>query len=142
MDAAAIIAALGLEKHPEGGWYREIHRARAAPGRRAAVTSIYYLLQAGERSHWHRVDAEEIWHFHAGAPLELCLSADGIASAAHVLGVDLAAGQRPQLVVPAGTWQSARALGGFSLIGCTVAPGFEFAGFELAPPHWRPGDAP
>lgn len=139
MDAAAIIAALGLQKHPEGGWYREIHRSAAAPGSRAAVTSIYYLLQAGERSHWHRVDADEIWHFHAGAPLLLSVSLDGRTTNEHRLGSALHAGERPQAVVPKGAWQSARSTGAFTLAGCAVAPGFEFAGFEMAPPGWQPG---
>jgi predicted cupin superfamily sugar epimerase len=139
MDAGAIIAALGLQRHPEGGWYREIHRSDAAPGERAAVTSIYYLLKASERSHWHRVDAEEIWHFHAGAPLELSISADGTQSATFRLGMNLAQGERPQMVVPKGHWQSAQSSEDFTLVGCAVAPGFDFAGFELAPPGWRPG---
>jgi predicted cupin superfamily sugar epimerase len=139
MDAGAIIAALGLQRHPEGGWYREIHRSDAAPGERAAVTSIYYLLKASERSHWHRVDAEEIWHFHAGAPLELSISADGTQSATYRLGMNLAQDERPQIVVPRGHWQSAHSSGDFTLVGCAVAPGFQFAGFELAPPGWQPG---
>jgi predicted cupin superfamily sugar epimerase len=139
MDADAIIAALGLQRHPEGGWYREIHRSEAAPGERGAVTSIYYLLKASERSHWHRVDAEEIWHFHAGAPLELSISADGTQSATYRLGMNLAQGERPQVVVPKRHWQSAQSSGDFTLVGCVVAPGFDFAGFELAPPGWRPG---
>jgi predicted cupin superfamily sugar epimerase len=138
MDAGAIIAALRLQPHPEGGWYREIHRSTAAPGQRAAVTSIYFLLKASERSHWHRIDAEEIWHFHAGAPLELSISRDGVDSATHVLGVDLAAGEQPQIVVPKGAWQRARSLGAFTLLGCAVAPGFEFSRFEMAAPGWGP----
>ena len=139
LDAGEIIAALGLQRHPEGGWYREIHRSEATPGQRAAVTSIYYLLKASERSHWHRVDADEIWHFHAGAPLELSISADGSRSATFRLGMNLAQGERPQIVVPKGHWQSAQSSGAFTLVGCTVAPGFEFSGFDLAPPGWRPG---
>ena len=138
MDADAIIAALGLQAHPEGGWYREIHRSSAPDGGRSPVTSIYYLLKQGERSHWHRVDAVEIWHWHAGASLELSISADGRRVERHVLGMALQDGARPQIVVPAHAWQSARSLGAFTLIGCTVAPGFEFAGFELAPPDWHP----
>jgi predicted cupin superfamily sugar epimerase len=138
MDADAIIAALGLLQHPEGGWYREIHRSATAFNQRAAVTSIYYLLKASERSHWHRVDAEEIWHFHAGAVLELSISGDGVDSSSHCLGLDLKKGERPQIVVPKGAWQSARSLGAFTLVGCTVAPGFEFSGFEMAPPNWQP----
>ena len=138
MDAGAIIAALGLQRHPEGGWYREIHRSPAAAGERAAVTSIYYLLKASERSHWHRVDADEIWHFHDGAPLELSISADGTDSVTYRLGMNLAQGERPQIVVPKDHWQSAHSSGAFTLVGCTVAPGFEFAGFEMAPPGWQP----
>jgi len=138
MDADAIIAALGLQRHPEGGWYREIHRSEAAPGTRAAVTSIYFLLKASERSHWHRVDAEEIWHFHAGAPLALSISTDGVGATELVLGLNLARGERPQIVVPRSAWQSAYSLGAFTLVGCAVAPGFEFSGFEMAPPGWVP----
>lgn len=139
IDAATIIAALGLQRHPEGGWYREIHRSAAAPGGRAAATSIYYLLQAGERSHWHRVDAEEIWHYHCGAPLRLTISQDGRSASEHRLGLALDQGERPQAIVPKGAWQAAASLGAFTLVGCVVAPGFEFAGFELAPPGWQPG---
>jgi predicted cupin superfamily sugar epimerase len=138
MDAEAIIAALGLLQHPEGGWYREIHRSAAARNQRAAVTSIYYLLKASEHSHWHRVDAEEIWHFHAGAALELSISSDGVDSSSYRLGLNFAQGERPQIIVPKGAWQSARSLGTFTLVGCTVAPGFEFSGFEMAPPNWQP----
>ncbi len=134
-DAAAnaIIAALQLSPHPEGGWYRETYRSEAPPGGRAAVTAIYYLLCAGERSHWHRVDAAEIWHWYAGDPLELRVERDTV-----WLGNNLSAGERPQAVVPRFTWQAARSLGAWSLVGCTVAPAFEFAGFELAPPGWQP----
>ncbi len=137
-EPRAIIAALGLVRHPEGGWYRETWRAAAAPGERAAGTAIYYLLEAGEFSHWHRVDAAEIWHWYAGGPLSLTLSPDGHDAEAHVLGPEIAAGQRPQRIVPAGWWQTATSLGAFTLCGCTVAPGFDFEGFELAPPDWRP----
>jgi predicted cupin superfamily sugar epimerase len=136
--AGEIIALLGLERHPEGGWYRQTF-ADAVPGGRPRSTAIYYLLKTGEESAWHRVDAVEIWHWHAGAPLELRLSADGKATATQVLGADLAAGQRPQGIVPTGHWQSARSLGDWTLVGCTVAPGFEFSGFELAPKGWQPG---
>jgi predicted cupin superfamily sugar epimerase len=130
-DADAVIEALGLEPHPEGGRFRETWREPAS-------TAIYYLLRAGERSHWHRVDATEVWHFYAGDALELPLSADGRDVARHVLGPDVVAGQRPQVVVAAGTWQSARPLGGWTLAGCTVAPAFQFSGFELAEPDWHP----
>ncbi len=134
MTAAQIIALLGLQPHPEGGHYRETFRdARAVDGR-SVGTAIYFLLAEGERSHWHRVDATEIWHWHAGAPLELEIEGQG----AVVLGADLMAGQRPQGIVPAGAWQAARSLGAWSLVGCTVSPGFEFGAFELAPPGWAP----
>jgi predicted cupin superfamily sugar epimerase len=153
-DAESIVKALGMRPHPEGGWYVEIHRSAlrvepvgdsgAAPtrepgarGTRAAMTSIYYLLARGQRSHWHRVDADELWAWHAGAPMELSV-AHAHSIAVHRLGMDLAAGERPQAVVPAHAWQSAQPLGEWSLIGCVVAPGFEFAHFEMAPPGWSP----
>lgn len=133
MTPEAVIAALDLQPHPEGGWFVETFRDPAVDGDgRARSTAIYYLLKAGERSHWHRVDAVEVWHFHAGAPLRLRLKQDGAEERTHVLGPDLAAGQRPQCVVAAGEWQAAEPLGAWTLVGCTVAPGFEFAGFELA----------
>jgi len=131
-DANEVIEALGLAPHPEGGWFRETWRE-------PATTAIHYLLRAGERSHWHRVDATEIWHFYAGDPLGLALSTDGHDLADHVVGADLAAGQEPQVVVPAGVWQSARPLGRWTLVGCTVAPAFRFEGFEMAPTGWEPG---
>jgi predicted cupin superfamily sugar epimerase len=138
LDADAIIEALGLKPHPEGGAYVETFRDDAGEGR-AASTAIYYLLRRGERSHWHRVDAVEVWHFHAGAPLELSLAqAEGAPIETHRLGVDLLAGERPQGVVPRGWWQAARSRGDWTLVGCTVAPGFEFSGFEMAPEGWNP----
>ena len=129
---SALIAHLQLIPHPEGGHYREIFRAPAADGGRSAVTSIYYLLGAGERSVWHRIDATEIWHYHDGAPLNLWLGQGGEATC-HLLGPDIAAGQQSQIVVPPGMWQAAESTGDYTLVGCTVAPGFEFDGFELAP---------
>ncbi|HKX09584.1 MAG TPA: cupin domain-containing protein [Stellaceae bacterium] len=138
-DAEAVIRRLGLVRHPEGGWYRETFRDTRAVGGRAASTAIYYLLQAGEVSRWHRIDTVEIWHWHGGAPLCLTLSADGRASEKLLLGPDVGAGEEPQRIVPAGVWQTARSLGAWTLTGCTVAPGFEFAGFELAPVGWEPG---
>ena len=141
-DAGEIIRALGLQPHPEGGHYRETFRDKVTLGEgdeaRAASTAIYYLLQAGEVSHWHRVDAAEIWHWYAGAPLELTVSPDGKAAETLVLGTDISAGQRPQGVVPAHAWQGARSLGAWTLVGCTVAPAFRFEGFEMAPPGWQP----
>jgi len=134
-----IITALGMQRHPEGGWYTETFRD-AVGGERGHSTAIYYLLEAGETSHWHRVhDAVEIWHHYAGAPLALSLSSDGSDKQTLTLGPDVLAGERPQGVVPAGWWQSARSLGVFTLVGCTVAPGFTFAAFEMAPPGWKPG---
>jgi hypothetical protein len=139
-DPAEIVAALGLEPHPEGGRYVQTWREPAGDGLRAASTAIYYLLQAGEESRWHRVDATEIWHFYAGAPLELRLAGNAAsAPEVHRLGSSVIAGERPQIVVPAGTWQAARSLGAWTLVGCTVAPGFRFEGFELAPAGWEPG---
>jgi predicted cupin superfamily sugar epimerase len=139
MDALEIERRLGLQPHPEGGMYAETWRAPAPAGERPSGTAIFFLLRAGERSHWHRVDATEVWHFYAGAALELSTSPDGHELARRVLGTDVAAGQRPQLVVPTGVWQSARSRGEWTLVGCTVSPGFEFAGFELAPHGWEPG---
>ncbi|MCA1953137.1 MAG: cupin domain-containing protein [Hyphomicrobiales bacterium] len=139
LPARDIIALLDLHPHPEGGHYRETFRdPRAGADGRSCGTAIYYLLEAGEVSEWHRVDAAEIWHFYAGAPLVLTISPNGHDAEARHLGPALAAGQRPQIVVPAGHWQCATSLGAWTLVGCTVAPGFEFAGFEMAPPGWRP----
>lgn len=142
MDADTIIATLGMQPHPEGGHYVETWRGPAGPGGRAVGTAIHFLLRAGERSHWHRVDADEVWLFHAGATLELSIAPTGAdLPGHHLLGVDLVAGQRPQVVVPAGAWQAARSTGAFTLVSCTVSPGFEFSGFDLAPPGWSPGGA-
>lgn len=135
MTGDEIIARLRLSPHPEGGWYRQTWAAGTRPGERPAGTAILFLLRAGERSHWHRVDADEIWHFHAGAPLRLRLAADaGGPARERRLGPDLGAGEMPQIVVPAGWWQAAETLGDWTLVGCTVSPGFRFEGFELAPP--------
>jgi uncharacterized protein len=140
VTAEEVVRLLGLIPHPEGGFYAETFRAPAPAGERGASTAIYYLLPEGEVSAWHRVvDADEVWHHYAGGPLELTLS-DGRKRSAVILGSDLAAGQRPQAVVPAGVWQTARALGEWTLVGCTVAPGFQFASFEMAPARWEPGD--
>ncbi|MCG8443753.1 MAG: cupin domain-containing protein [Caulobacterales bacterium] len=138
-SAEEIITTLGLEPHPEGGHFRETFRDRTLAGR-SISTAILYLLKEGEVSHWHRVDAAEVWHWHAGAPLALSQAEAGQAARAQVLGNDVIAGERPQIVVPARVWQSARSLGAWTLVGCTVAPGFDFAGFELAPPGWAPGE--
>jgi uncharacterized protein len=141
MTAGDIIARLGLQPHPEGGHYREMYRgAPLVEGGRSPGTAIYFLLREGERSHWHRVvDADEIWHHYAGAPLELSLSEDGRTVKHLRLGTDLGLGERPQGVVPRAAWQAARSLGAWTLVGCTVSPAFDFSGFELAPPGWQPG---
>jgi predicted cupin superfamily sugar epimerase len=137
--SADIIARLELKPHPEGGHYRETFRDPRADGNgRASSTAIYYLLARGERSHWHRIDAVEIWHYYAGSPLTLRIAHDGCAPHLVMLGPDLAAGQRPQAIVPAHAWQAAESTGDWTLMGCTVAPGFEFATFELAKPDWSP----
>lgn len=140
LNAEALIALLGLAPHPEGGHFRETFRDSATlPSGRAASTAIYYLLRRGERSHWHRVDAAETWHWYAGAPLLLSVvPAAGGPRDDRRLGADFMAGERPQLVVPAGCWQAARSLGDYTLVGCTVAPAFEFSGFEMAPPGFEP----
>lgn len=140
MEAKAIIARLGLQPHPEGGWYAETWRAEpVVGGGRPAGSAIHFLLDAGERSAWHRVDATEIWHHYAGAPLELLIAEPGEAPRAVRLGDDLTTGELPQVVVPAGAWQAARTLGSWTLVGCTVSPAFEFEGFDLAPDGWEPG---
>lgn len=138
-EAESIIAALGLEPHPEGGHYRETYRHRPPDGGRGASTAIYYLLRAGERSHWHRVDVDEMWHWYAGATLRLSISEDSLDPVDHLLGPDIREGERPQVLVPGWAWQSAESLGAWTLVGCTVAPAFEFSGFEMAPPDWTPG---
>ncbi len=140
-EARTVIDVLGLAPHPEGGHYAETWRGEPGPDGRAIGTAIHFLLAAGERSHWHRVDATEIWHFNAGAPLRLRIADDADAPRWReiVLGPDIAGGQRPQATVPAHAWQSAESLGAWSLVSCTVTPGFEFEHFELAPPGWSPG---
>ena len=138
MTGDEIIARLGLAPHPEGGHYRETFRA--GDGARGASTAIYFLLKAGERSHWHKVtDADEVWHHYAGAALELSLSEDGRSVRRLRLGSDFDLDELPQAVVPRGVWQAARSLGAWTLIGATVAPGFLFERFEMAPPGWQPG---
>lgn len=137
-DLDKLKETLGLRPHPEGGWFAETWRDPGQEGRRGHGTAIYYLLAAGERSHWHRVDAAEIWHFYAGDPLSLQLWDGQGPVQTLVLGADLAAGERPQLIVPPGHWQAAEPLGGWTLCGCTVAPAFSFDGFEMAPVGWVP----
>ena len=136
-DARDLIERLGLQRHPEGGWFRETWRD---PG--GAGTAIYYLLEAGDRSHWHRVlNAAEVWHFYAGGPLRLSVCPDGSTATTHTLGTDVAAGQRPQLTVPVAAWQAAEPLGEWTLAGCTVSPAFDFSRFEIALPGWTPAVA-
>jgi predicted cupin superfamily sugar epimerase len=130
-EADRLIAHLGLQPHPEGGHFRETFRDANAG--RAHSTAIYFLLRRGEVSRFHRVDAAEVWHFYRGAPLELKIGADVV-----ILGPDLESGQQPQAVVPPGAWQAARSLGDYTLVGCTVAPGFEFSAFEMAPDGFSP----
>ena len=145
LEPDELIKILGMKPHPEGGHFSETFRdhnvvAQGPQNGRAHSTAIYYLLKAGERSHWHRVDAAEIWHWYAGDALQLSLAANEHAEPADlVLGPDIKNGERPQRVVPAGSWQAATPLGAWTLVGCTVAPGFEFDGFEMAPPGWEPG---
>ena len=137
-SAAEIIARLELMPHPEGGHFRETFRdSRCDANGRAASTAIYFLLARGERSHWHRIDAVETWHYYAGAPLTLQISDDAGMRTLR-LGADIARGELPQAIVPAHAWQAATSDGDWTLVGCTVAPGFEFAQFELAPRDWQP----
>lgn len=139
-SAKDIIATLNMQPHPEGGYYVETFRDEDGPEGRGYSTAIYYLLEKGDRSHWHRVDASELWFWHAGSPLELSLSFDGKVIEQRILGSDIVAGERPQVIVPKGDWQSAQSLGDWTLVSCTVAPGFVFEGFEMAPPDWSPAN--
>ena len=127
-----------MQPHPEGGYYVETFRDDEGPEGRGYSTAIYYLLEAGDRSHWHRVDATEIWFWHTGAPLALSLSENGSASETLRLGPDIVAGERPQIIIPKLHWQSAQSLGDWTLVSCTVAPGFVFNGFEMAVEGWAP----
>lgn len=143
LSAADVIRILDLKPHPEGGHFRETFRdentiATDADGARAASTAIYFLLAQGEVSHWHRVDAVEIWHWHAGAPLQLSIAPPDGTITDLTVGCDLVKGERPQGIVPPGYWQSARSLGAWTLVSCTVAPGFLFEKFELAAPNFSP----
>jgi uncharacterized protein len=138
MTASDVIQILDLKPHPEGGHYRQTLRDPMSRDDRSVSTAIYFLLAAGEISRWHRIDSIEVWHWYGGAPLALSISDGDEILSVHV-GTDLSSGQRPQAIVPAGAWQSARTLGPWTLVGCTVAPGFLFDHFELAPPGWEPG---
>ena len=134
MTAAQVIETLQMKPHPEGGYYCETFRDE-----NQTSTAIYYLLESGDRSHWHRVHGSaEVWHHYAGASLALTISSDGHEKQVFVLGSNLPAGERPQLIVPAGHWQTAESQGDWTLVGCTVAPGFIFENFEMAPPDWQP----
>ncbi len=137
-NAQALIRQLGMQPHPEGGHFVETYRDRPADGARGALTCIYFLLQVGEVSAWHRIDATEVWHYQAGAPLVITLSPNGHDAQAHHLGPELARGQQGHVVVPPLCWQTAESLGEWTLVSCTVAPAFQFDGFEMAPPDWRP----
>ena len=140
MTPERIIRELGLKPHPEGGNYAEVYRSpEKVTGSRSACTAIYYLLQAGEISHWHRIDADEVWHHYAGAPLILSISEDGATTRDQILGKAFERGERAIAVAPRNVWQSARTLGDWTLVGCTVSPGFEFSGFEMAAVEWEPG---
>ncbi len=139
LTAQDLIRLLDLKPHPEGGHFRETFRDVGAG--RAASTAIYFLLARGERSHWHRIDAVEAWHWYAGAPLVLDIARQPGRIERLTLGCDLAAGERPQAIVPVHAWQAAASLGDWTLCGCTVAPGFDFSGFELAPENWSPQDS-
>jgi uncharacterized protein len=141
LTAADVIGMLDLKPHPEGGHFRETFRDTLTEGGRAVSTAIYFLLAAGEVSHWHRVDAAEVWHWYAGAPLQLTLAPAAGGVRRMRLGQDLRSGERPQAIVPTGEWQSARSLGDWTLVGCTVAPGFVFEGFDLAPEGFEPPSA-
>jgi len=131
---AEIIKTLNMSPHPEGGWYAETWRSDV--GARPSGSSIYFLLEADQRSHWHRVDAAEIWHWYAGSSMELHIHEGE--TRVETLGPDLAAGQRPQLIVPANAWQASVPVDGWVLVGCTVSPAFQFENFELAPEGWSP----
>ena len=138
MDAEEVIKRLNMRPHPEGGHYVETWRDQVPVTERGKGSAIYYLLKDGEKSVWHRIDAVEVWHFYAGAPLSMHLSPDGRSIRSFVLGNDFEEEEVPQVVVPAGNWQTARSLGDWTLVGCTTTPAFVFAGFEHAPDGWSP----
>jgi predicted cupin superfamily sugar epimerase len=137
VKANQVIDALGLEKHPEGGWFRETWRDAPADGSRGVGTAIYYFLGRGDRSHWHRLDAVEHWHYHAGDPIELRIHQDGVTETI-ILGPNITAGHHPQVTVPPDAWQTAVSTGEWTLAGCTVAPAFLYEKFEMAPEGWQP----
>ncbi|SDR27999.1 cupin domain-containing protein [Pseudovibrio sp. Tun.PSC04-5.I4] len=137
-SAEDIITALKMIEHPEGGYYAETFRDTEGPVGRGYSTAIYYLLKKGQKSHWHKIDAIETWHYYGGAPLLLSISSEAEGRTDLTLGMDIMKGERPQGIVPRQAWQSAQSLGEWTLVGCTVAPGFLFEGFELAPENWEP----
>lgn len=137
--ASDLIGLLGLEPHTEGGFYRQTFADAHSSNGRPISTLIYYMLTDRQAGAWHRIDATEVWHYYAGAPLKLRLSRDGKSITEHRLGIDFAAGERPQFVIPGGAWQQAICLGDWTLVGCTVSPGFQFSKFEQAPDGWEPG---
>jgi predicted cupin superfamily sugar epimerase len=139
LDAAGVAQLLDMQPHPEGGYYRQTFADAPGPDGRAKSTLIYYMLQDRQKGAWHRVDAAEVWHYYSGAPMVVRISLDGVSVTEHRLGADLLAGERPQVVVPPGAWQQAEVLGDWGLVGCTVAPGFEFRFFEQRN-DWAPGD--
>jgi predicted cupin superfamily sugar epimerase len=138
LSAEEVVRRLDLKAHPEGGYFRETFRDAPGPDGRSRATCIYYLLAAGQRSAWHRIDAAEVWHFYAGAPLALLICEPGGPVRTHELGRAITAGELPQAVVPPHAWQAAESRGAWTLVGCTVAPGFLFETFELAPPGATP----
>ena len=142
LSADEVVEMLGLEPHPEGGYFCETWRDLPEDGGRGAGTAIYYLLAAGQVSAWHRVDAVEIWHWYAGAPLVITISPNGHDAESSHIGPQLELGQRPQLIIPKWAWFCGESLGAWTLVGCTVSPAFVFEGFELAPPDWRPTPRP
>ena len=141
LEASEVIKLLKLEPHPEGGHFRQTFLDSNPKEKRKYSTAIYYLLCENEISHWHRIDATEIWHWYAGAPLALSIANDNNNVSELILSPNLDEGHRPQLIVPRLAWQSAKSLGTWTLTGCTVAPAFEFSGFELAKPNWNPNNA-
>ena len=141
LDSEAVIKLLDLKPHPEGGYFAESFRDEEPKNKRGYSTAIYYLLKRGEVSNWHRIDSVEIWHWYAGSPLQLSILSKDEAIADQILGPNLPVGQRPQIVVPRLSWQSAKSMGNWTLVGCTVSPAFEFDGFEMAPSDWVPGDS-
>jgi hypothetical protein len=146
MTATELIRTLNLAPHPEGGWYRETYRSSAEPGQRRAATAVYYVIQPGERSRWNRVDADEMWLWHAGDPLDLMIAESDSATPRTVrLGGQVGEGEQPQVIIPKRQWQSAAPVAdgraGYTFLSCIVAPAFDFAGYELAEPGWSPGTA-